>query len=183
VCKRLDDGEDIFNPLRDKAGVLEMLLTKHTNNQSKQALPKERKAFMRGETLTFVERKRGGAKREKSTMTKQMTNIKKIDGCNACPFTDLELKKIEDLLEKQVLRETESPTYHGQLRCPLTGQRVCDCGKWLTLAKVISHGVCFCTCGPHLLCPEHSLNCLSYWEGDFPLDPDDIFLQSQADDK
>lgn len=180
VCKRLDGSEDVFSILRDKASVLEVLLTMRTKHQSKRALPKQRKALVRGETLTFVNEKRQRAKREKSTMMMEMTNKKEIDLCDTCPFIDLKLKKIEGLLEKQVAREKESPTYHGELRCPLTGQRVRACGNRLMLDKFISGRVCvcFCTCGPHLLCPEHSLNCLSYWEGDFPVDSYDIFLQS-----
>lgn len=112
-------------------------------------------------------------------MTKEPTKKRVTDGGGACPLFDAELKQIEDLLANQFAKEKESPVYGGgsPIRCPLTGQWVCDCGSWFTTAKVISRGVCFCTSGPHLLHPEHSVNCICYWEGDFPDVVDDHFLK------
>jgi hypothetical protein len=114
---------------------------------------------------------------EEATMSKETKTKGDADGGNTCPFTIVELKRIEGLFEMQFANEKDSAVYDGQIRCPLTGQRVCVCGTWLTSAKVVSRGVCFCACGPHLLCPEHSLNCLCYWDGDNPEDLDDLLLK------
>jgi hypothetical protein len=110
-------------------------------------------------------------------MTKEPTNKRFTDGEGTCPFTDAKLKKLEGLLANQFEKEKGSPACCSPIRCPLTGQRVCACGTWFTTAKVISRGVCFCASGPHLLCPEHSVNCICYWEGDFPDDFDDLLLK------
>lgn len=79
------------------------------------------------------------------------------DGTGACskdgtfPFSDAEEKKLQALLEKMFESECEEVQMTGcTIRCPLTG-----------LSE------CFCKCGPHLLCPEHSLNCMCHWNGDF----------------
>ena len=69
------------------------------------------------------------------------------DNGNSFPFTDAETKKIEALLEDQFEVERASG---GLIICPLTGHQVCACG-----------------CGPHLLCPEHFLNCLEFWNGGY----------------
>jgi hypothetical protein len=39
VCMRLDDGEEIFTPLRDKANLLDMLLSKRTTPMDKEMKP------------------------------------------------------------------------------------------------------------------------------------------------
>lgn len=51
VCIRLDDGKDIFDPLRDKVSVL------------------NRQAFMREQTLTCVEKKTGREERQEATVS------------------------------------------------------------------------------------------------------------------
>ena len=69
-------------------------------------------------------------------------------GAKGTPFTANELKRIETLLDEQFEREKEEAQYDGQITCLWTGRRCC-----------------FCQCGPHLMCPEHNLNCMMNWWG------------------
>jgi hypothetical protein len=94
-------------------------------------------------------------------MSKETKTKGDVDGSNTCPFTETELEKIQGLLEEQFEKEKQSAASDdGQIRCPLTGQRVC-----------------FCKCGPHLLCPEHHLNCRWCWNGDYPDDLDNLLVK------
>lgn len=65
------------------------------------------------------------------------------------PFSEDEIKRIEVLLKEQFEREKEEAQFEGRIQCLWTGRYVC-----------------FCRCGPHLCCPEHSLNCMmGGWDG------------------
>ena len=67
----------------------------------------------------------------------------------SCPFSDDEIKRIQDLLNEQFEREKEEAQFEGQIQCLWSGRYVP-----------------FCSCGPHLCCPEHSLNCMYGGWGD-----------------
>lgn len=69
-------------------------------------------------------------------------------GAKGTPFTSNELKRLETLLDEQFEREKEEAQFDGQITCLWTGRRCC-----------------FCQCGPHLMCPEHNLNCMMNWWG------------------
>lgn len=44
-------------------------------------------------------------------------------------------------------KEKEEAQYDGQITCAWTGRQCC-----------------FCACGPHIICPEHNLNCMmNFW--------------------
>ena len=83
----------------------------------------------------------------------------------SCPFSDDEIKRIEVLLNEQFEREKEEAQFEGRTQCLWTGRYVC-----------------FYRCGPHLCCPEHSLNCmLGGWDGgeaNIPVGLHILFLQS-----
>jgi hypothetical protein len=93
-------------------------------------------------------------------MSKEATNKEDTEGGNTCPSTEVELKKIEGLVEKQCAKEKRSAAHDGEITCTLTGRQEC-----------------FCACGPHLLCSEHNLNRLMYWEGNYPDNLDDLLLK------
>ena len=68
---------------------------------------------------------------------------------NTSPFTDDRIERIKHFLEKEFEREKEDAQCEGQITCLLTGRQCC-----------------FYSCGPHLTCPEHSLNYMEWYEGD-----------------
>jgi hypothetical protein len=78
-----------------------------------------------------------------------------------CPLTKAEMKKIEKMVGKMFVAEKkEARLTGGMITCALTGNEVC-----------------FCNCGPHLVCPEHNLNCCMYWNGMYPADLDPLVLR------
>ena len=62
----------------------------------------------------------------------------------SCPFSDDEIKRIQELLDEQFEREKEEAQFEGQIQCLWSGRYVP-----------------FCRCGPHLCCPEPHLSTVS----------------------
>jgi len=122
-------------------------------NDEETKTRKEEEEDVAEETEDSKEDSKSGKEEKKASKADSADSDDDADDTKAksCPFTDAEVKKLEDLLKEMFEAEKLEAQMTGcTITCPLTGMQEC-----------------FCKCGPHLTCPEHCLNCMCHWNGDF----------------
>ena len=87
-----------------------------------------------------------------------MDKVEEKEEKSGFPFSEAEAVRIKELLKESFQNECNEAQFEGQITCLWTGQ-----------------SCCFCRCGPHLLCPEHRMNCIMLYGPNIPPNVDPLF--------